>query len=419
MPKTMVMPKLGVNMTDALIVKWVVKEGDFIKLDQHILDAETDKATQEINATAEGVVVKILVKEFDRVMCQQPIMILAEPGENVDASYIEKLDTGTQTEDKKQPVKNTEAVINEAAADKEKASPETTVHIKISPLAEKLATELGIDYRLVKPSQPGARISKADILAYMDSKNKSENQAAAVIGNTSASRTDSDQCPVRGKVPIAGIRKVIAERMTESVLTKPSVALTLHADASGLMAWREQTKKTQYPLKYDEMLVAIIAKALREFPILNSKIADDEIHLLDEINVGVAVDTENGLIVPVIHNADKKGLVEIRDELGLKVQAVKAGKTNLEDITGGTFTVTNLGMFGIEQFDAIINPPECAILAVGAIVKEPVVEDDEIVIGKRMQLTLVFDHRIVDGAPAARFLQRIKELVENPIKLLC
>jgi pyruvate dehydrogenase E2 component (dihydrolipoamide acetyltransferase) len=206
--------------------------------------------------------------------------------------------------------------------------------------------------------------------------------------------------------------------MTESVSTKPSVALTLHADASGLMALREQTKKTQNPLKYDEMLVAIIAKALREFPILNSKIVDDEIHLLDEINVGVAVDTENGLIVPVIHNADKKGLVEIRDELGSKVQAVKTGKTNLEDITGGTFTVTNLGMFGIEQFDAIINPPEAGILAIGTSEEKLVVIDGEPVVRSRVRVTMSCDHRVIDGAVGAKFLQTLRRLIENPLMLV-
>jgi pyruvate dehydrogenase E2 component (dihydrolipoamide acetyltransferase) len=412
MPKIMLMPKVGVNMTDALIVKWMVKEGDVIKYDQHIMDAETDKAVQEINATAEGVVVKLLADELERVACQQPLLILAEPEEKVDPAYINKFLNGSKKdEDQGSPVRPDPAVPPGASG----ASHETSAsaapsagRVKISPLAKKIARDMGIDYRLIPPARPGARIVKADVLAYSGS-----------VSSAPSSLTGSaPPSPAGSKIPFAGVRKIVADKMTESVLTKPSVALTLHADASALVSWRERLKKNGRGVRYDAILVAIAAKALREFPIMNSRLEEDGICCIEDINIGVAVDTEKGLMVPVIHNADKKGIAAINGEIASKAQLVKEGRAGLKDITGGTFTVTNLGLFGIEQFDAIINPPECCILAVGAIVKEPVVKNDEIVVGSRMQLTLAFDHRIVDGAPAARFLHRIKCFIEDPMELL-
>jgi pyruvate dehydrogenase E2 component (dihydrolipoamide acetyltransferase) len=221
-------------------------------------------------------------------------------------------------------------------------------------------------------------------------------------------------------IPLTGIRKVISERMNESSLTKPCAALTLHVDADKLMEWRNQLKKNNKTVSYNDLLVVVTAKALKEFPIINSKMADKEIQLLRDINIGVAMDTEKGLVVPVIRNADSKGLLEISEEFRMKAERARNGKSSFYDLSEGTFTITNLGMFEIEHFTPIINPPECCILAVGAIIREPVVatDSDKIEIRSRMQLTLVFDHRIVDGAPAARFLQRIKHLIECPMDLM-
>lgn len=400
MPKTMLMPKIGVNMTDALIVKWMVKEGDTIALDQHIMDAETDKAVQEINATAGGVVVKILADELERVVCRQPILLLAEPEEKVEAAYIEKIVADLRPGGNSGEPAQTGAPAAPAAASAPASPSKAGERVRISPLARKMAKEMSIDYQQVAHAGPGGRIVKADLLGYADT-----------------AKPDSPG-PASQKIPLAGARKVIADKMTDSVLTKPSVALTLHADAGALISWRGKMKESGRDVKYDAMLAAITAKALREFPIINSRIEGGEIHMIDEVNVGIAVDTEKGLMVPVIRDADKKGVAAISSELASRVRQIKDGQADLKAISGGTFTITNLGMFGIEQFDAIINPPECCILAVGAMVKEPVVKEDEIVIGTRMQLTLVFDHRIVDGAPAAKFLQRIKKLVEDPMELL-
>jgi len=415
MPQVMMLPKIGVNMTDALIVEWVVKEGDTIQVGDHILDAETDKAVQEIQAMSSGVLAKILVQAGETVLIQAPIAILTEPGEifNEDFSGKEAAVQGVATtvSSGKVPSSEERAVLA--------PSPGLVVNgverVKITPIAKKLSLELGVDYTQIKPAKPGARIVKEDILAFYERFRPVEN-----VVQSTCTGTSSLDAGITGAIPLVGTRKVIAERMSESNNTKPAVALTLHADVGTLLEWRLRLKKSGKAVSFNDFLVAIVAKALNEFPFMNSRLQNNEIQLIRDVNIGVAVDSEKGLVVPVIHQADKKGLMAIHDDFQEKLERVKAGKSTLEDFSGGTFSITNLGMLEIEVFTPIINPPECCILAVGSIVREPVVVDDNdtIAVRPRMQLTLMFDHRIVDGAPAARFLQRIKHLVEWPLDLI-
>jgi pyruvate dehydrogenase E2 component (dihydrolipoamide acetyltransferase) len=224
--------------------------------------------------------------------------------------------------------------------------------------------------------------------------------------------------PASGARPLSGIRKLIAQRMLESISTKPSVSLTLTADAEGLMGWRASSKQEGRELRYNEMLVAIVAKALAEYPQLNSAMIGDGIVDNVRINIGVAVDAGQGLMVPTMSDADKKSVYELQAELEDRIGKIKRGTITAAELEGGTFTITNLGMYEIEQFDAIINPPQCAILAVGAIVQRPVVRNNAVAIGHEMQLTLCFDHRIVDGALASKFLKRVKHLIEAPVLLI-
>jgi pyruvate dehydrogenase E2 component (dihydrolipoamide acetyltransferase) len=266
---------------------------------------------------------------------------------------------------------------------------------------------MGIDWKVLSPAKAGGRVVRADVLAFAST--RATGPASAAVASGTPARV----------IPYAGIRRIIGERLGESARTIPTVALTLHAEVGKLTAWREGLKENNFSVGYTEMMVMIVARALREHPIMNSKLVGDEIHLVGEINVGVAVDTDRGLMVPVIRDVGCKGLREISEEYRRKVQAAKSGRAGADDLTGGTFTLTNLGMFGIEGFVPIINLPECCILGLGAIRRESVVrEDDSVDIVSRMRMTLVFDHRIVDGAPAARFLQRIKHLVEWPMELL-
>ncbi|MEI6385164.1 MAG: dihydrolipoamide acetyltransferase family protein [Spirochaetota bacterium] len=417
MPKMLNMPKLGVNMTEALIVEWLVKEGDSIKVGDHILDAETDKAIQEICSSMTGVIAKILVPVGVTVLCQTPIAVLLEPGEKSDIAAVDALSSGMPAVKADARDAGTGAAAKKDRLDLEEApTPSIIQRKKISPLAKVIAARLGVDWKVLSPAKPGDRIVKADVLAF-----------AAASGAQAPADHPRVQVPIKHSVspvhgsvlPYAGIRRVIGDRMAESAHTIPSVALTLHADVERLIAWREDLKDKGLAASFNEMMAMIVAKALREHPIMNSTLVGEEIRLLGDINIGIAVDTDRGLFVPVIRNADAKGLIQIGQELRSKVEAAKAGRAGTEDLSGGTFTITNLGMYEIEHFVPIINSPECAILGLGAMRRDPVVrEQDRIDIISRMQLTLVFDHRIVDGAPAARFLQRIKRLVEQPMDIL-
>ena len=400
MPRNLVMPKIGVNMTEAIIVKWLVGPGDLLKKGDVMLEAETDKALQEIAATEDGYLAKILVAEGEKALCQDPIAVLVD----TEAEIVDAQSEAAQPEQQEEQSLSEAAVPVKEAVKTAVPAKSLSGRIKISPLAKKIAKDNGIDISNLSPATAGARIVKHDVLSYIE-KNKAYSATPQAVVES---------------IPYEGVRKLIGDRMTESVQTKPSVAMTLHADVEAMIAWRNSLKAKGESISFNSMLVLIAAKALEEHPAINSKLEGNEIKLLGDINIGVAVDSDKGLIVPVVRNAGRKGLLDIQADFADKVSAIRSGAFSLDDISGGTFTITNLGMFEIEQFSAIINPPECCILAVGAIVKEPVVgEDDNIVIKSRMQLTLTFDHRIVDGATAAKFLRRIKHLVQDPLELLC
>lgn len=401
MPKLVLMPKIGVNMTEAVVAQWMVRPGDTVAEGDTLLLAETDKAVQEIPATQAGKVARLLVAEMETALCQQPILILLDPGEAEDEAAVEGLAAQALANSAAPGGAGEEApaaTVPAAIAPDSASGGET---VKISPLAKKAAGQMGIDYRLVPPAKPGARITEKDVLAY-------------------AEKQRATPGPAAGGIPaLEGPRAVIARRMTESVLTKPSVSMTVRVDARGLLEWREAARQNGEPPSFNGMLAAVTARALREHPVMNAALADDGIVHNEAINIGVAVDLESGLLVPVVRDADKKSAGEISAEISRLAQQARENRLGPDSLTGGTFTITNLGMFGIEQFDAIINPPECAILAVGALQEEPVVQNGAVVPGRCLRLTLSFDHRVVDGAPAARFLQRIKQLAESPIGLFC
>jgi len=391
------MPKLGVNMTKATISQWLVKEGDQISEGQHLFDAETDKAIQEIPATLSGVLTKILVQPGDTIACQAPVAVF-DDGALPAASRQSESRTGGESE-----------------APMLRPSPPSRV--RISPLAKRLAKELNLDPAQIEPAKPGARIVKADVLAYAER----QEQPAVTASPALAHKAPETPSEPQESIPVTGIRATIAERMAQSVHTTARAVLSLRADAQALIDWRARLKADGRTVSYNDLLTTLTARALRAFPIMNARWAQDRIDCLKQINIGIAVDTENGLLVPVIRDADQKGVLAIHTEFQAKLERARAGRSTPEDLADGTFTITNLGMFEIEQFIPIIKPPECAILGVGAIVREPVVaEDGETVAARpRLSLTLAFDHRIVDGAPAARFLQRIKHLAEWPLGLAC
>ncbi|MBN2882021.1 MAG: 2-oxo acid dehydrogenase subunit E2 [Clostridia bacterium] len=406
MSKTMTLPKIGVNMTEVIVAEWLVKPGDLIKAGDAIFIGETDKAAQDILATDSGIVGKLLVEEGSKVQVNEPILVLLEEGGETVEEKSEKDIKSLQEE-----IPSREEHI------KEKLEANNVSHIKderirISPLAKKIAEESNIDISKIVPGKKGKRIVREDILAY-------KSKMGTGIATEHIPEPNIDEDDVLEMLPMTNVRKVIARRMSESNLEKPCAALTLSAGADEIIRLRNRYKERGIKVSYNDILVKIVSKVLTENRIINSVLDGENIKLMRHVNIGVAIDTDNGLMVPVIKDADRKSLLEISADLDDKIKSVRDKKINSDDLTGGTFTITNLGMFEIEQFTPIINPPECCILAVGAMKKEFVPdESNQPMLITTMKLTLVFDHRIVDGAPAAKFLQSIKHHLEYPEMLI-
>jgi len=397
------MPKLGVNMTKGTIVQWLQKEGAWVEAGQPLLLVETDKVVQEIEAPASGILAKIVKDENEEVPCLTVMAVITEPGEPLPADIPEVIPDGVR------PTAEVEVAAPKGKRDAEVADKETgeRKRVPISPVARKLARELGVDIGKIVPK--GQRITKADVEAAYQAQR-------AAIGVPAIEEPSVEG--VAKVMPLTGVRRTVAERMNLSARTVARVGLTLEVDATELVAWRERLRRGGNDVGYNELLARIVAHALQEFPYMNAQLVDNEIREMADINIGIATDTERGLLVPVIRKVNRKGVLEIHREFVEMVKRARDGRSTMDDLSGGTFTITNLGMYGVEEFLPIINVPQCAILGIGAIVKKPVAVDDRIEIRPRMAITLSFDHRAVDGAPAARFLQRVKHLIENPLEIL-
>jgi pyruvate dehydrogenase E2 component (dihydrolipoamide acetyltransferase) len=385
------MPKLGLTMTEGTIERWLKQEGDRVEKGEPLVEIITEKINFQYESPASGILRKILHHEGETVPVTTPIAIIAEEGEAVAEGEMVKPEV---------PVE----VPLPAAVQRE--SKEPSKRIFVSPIARKMAQEKGIDLSSIKGSGPMGRIIKIDVFK------------AAEKGVASPMQRPSEKL-----IPLKGIRRVIAKRMTESFQNIPHFYLSLEIDMTSCLALHEQLReeverRTKLRLTLTDILVKITASALRDHPIINSRIEGDQIHLIEEVNIGVAIALEDGLIVPVIHHADQKSLTEIASALRDLTQKAKEGKLSLEEVGGGTFTLSNMGMLGIDKLNAIINPPECSILGVGRTVEKPVFYGGEIKVRPMAWFSLSSDHRIVDGAIAARFLNHIKRLVENPAFLL-
>ncbi len=400
------MPKLGMNMTSGIIVGWLVKEGSQVEAGQPVLEVETDKAVNTIESPMSGLLAKIIKHEGEDVPCTFVLAVITKPGEEIPSQIPETITDGIRPTAEVE-VKPLHSNIPEAS----EIGKTTHRRVFISPSAKLLAQELGIDLIKIKPT--GDRISRKDVEAAY----QALQTAGPIEQKENASATGGED--TRGK-PTATIkeasvlRRRIAEHMAASARTVARVGLKLEADAAGLMNWRERVRSSGLMIGYSELLAKITATALKEFHYMNAQMVGNEIWEMSEINVGIAVDVEGGLVVPVIKNVDQKTLEEIQHAISEMINRARAGRSLPEDLRGGTFTITNLGNFEIEEFLPIINLPECAILGVGAIIRKPVAIGEMVEIRPRIGLTLAFDHRLVDGVPAARFLQRLKGLVENP-----
>jgi pyruvate dehydrogenase E2 component (dihydrolipoamide acetyltransferase) len=395
MATTVIMPKLGLTMTEGTIEKWLKQEGDRVEKGELLVEIITEKINFQYEAPASGILRKIFHHEGEVVPVATPIAIIAEESEVIPEAEAIKPEVLPE-------------VIKPIAVQKEMEKPPERIFV--SPIAKKIAHEKGIDLSSLKGSGPMGRIVKIDVLR----------AAERVVGKETAPIAPS---PYGKTIPLKGIRRIIAKRMTESFQNIPHIYLSLEIDMTACLALREQLmeeieKRAKVRLTLTDILVKVGASALKDHPIINSRIEGDQICLLEEINIGVAIALQDGLIVPVIRNADRKSLAEIATTLRDLTQKAREEKLSLEDVGGGTFTLSNMGMLGIDKFNAIINPPECSILGVGRTVEKPVVQEGEIKIKPMAWLSLSSDHRIVDGATAAFFLNHIKKLLENPTLLL-
>ncbi|MBE3114236.1 MAG: 2-oxo acid dehydrogenase subunit E2 [Actinobacteria bacterium] len=404
-----IMPKLGLTMESGKIEKWHKKEGDKVKAGEVLFEVMTDKVTIEVESYDSGILRKILRAEGEEVPVTEVVAYIGEEDEEIPQAELE-----LAAEDKKKvEVKK----AGEAAEKVKEVSGISSEGVKISPLARKTAKEIGIDYKSerIAGSGPAGRIVKEDIIAYSKKKGKARKEEAAPVTTTGIT--------IKSSSPLEGIRKVIAERMSYSRSNIPHIVLNAKADATQLIVLREKfkekiLKKHGIKITYTDFILKSTAAALRENLEVNSTFSDGNYIIYDDVNVGVAVSLEEGLIVPIIFNCDKLEILNIAKKRIELVGKAREGKLSLEEISNGTFTVTNLGMYGIRSFSPIINPPQAAILAVGEIYTEPAVVNGKIKPESFMDLSVSCDHRIIDGRIGAKFLRRIAELIENPAELV-
>jgi pyruvate dehydrogenase E2 component (dihydrolipoamide acetyltransferase) len=392
-----IMPKLGQTMEEGKIIKWLKKEGERVEKGEPLVEIETDKTVLEVEARGSGVLRKILAPEDDVVPVTKTIGYIAEEDEVI------------QEEAAPTPAAPTATAAETPSMEKPKVK---TVRIKASPLAKKIAEEKGIDLGQVTGTGPGGRITKADVLTYLESE-------AAVAAPTLAP-TPAEEHEV---IPMSGMRKAIAKKMVYSKTNVPHFYVSTEVDMTEAAKMRQNLipdieAKTGVRLSFTHILIRSVAMALKEFPQINAIYDNGNIKLAKEINIGIAVGLEEGLIVPVLKGADRMDLIQIASKASRLVAKAREKRLREDEFVGGTFTISNMGAFDVDSFIAIINPPETAILAVGRTKEKPAVVEGRIEVRNMMTITLSADHRIVDGVLAAKFLQRIKAILEAPYNLL-
>lgn len=396
------MPKTGLNMTEGDINRFLVKEGDTVSENQPLAEIETDKNTTEIIAPADGTVLKILCSEGDTLPILSPVMAIGQPGETVDV--------GLSASKASVPVQSVAA----PAADKTAA--EHSSRIRATPLARRMAKEMGIDLHDVTGSGPSGAIMRRDILSHQAQQPKKTEITSLPPNQQQPIPWDLS---VRRRIPFKGMRKAIAQNMSMSKSLIPHFALTTSVDMTEAMALRSRAQElTGTKISYNDILTRAICHVIPANPMINSSMGNNEILQFSAVNVGIAVGLDNGLVVPVIRDAETMSLREIGETSAKLIRDARAGSLAPDSCVGGTITISNLGMYDIDSFTAIINMPESCILALGKIEEKPVVYQDEIVIRPMMSITASFDHRIIDGAVGAKFLTQLKRTMENPLLML-
>lgn len=408
------MPKLGFDMAEGILVRWVVPEGQEIDKGQVLAEIETDKATVEVEASASGTVRKHIISEGTSVPVGDAIAVIGDVEEEIDLESLIGSPSDTTTPSEIAP----EAVTPAETAPPKAADAPSEIHfpdgIKASPVARRMADELGIALKNIGGTGPGGRIVKEDI---ENASSGGASQSPGVPSTTIAADTRlTDEL-----LPISKLRAAIGRRMVQSKQELPHFYVTTEVDAEPMIAMRAQINPALpegEKLSVNDFIVKAAALALREFPNLNASLEGDQIHRHGSINIGIAVAVPDGLLTVVTRDSDIKPLRQLSLETRAMVDRTRSGKVRPDDIEGSTFTISNLGMFDVDHFIAIINPPDAVILAIGSVMEVPVIKNGQVVPGKRMKATLSADHRVTDGAEVAQWLVVFKRYIEQPALLL-
>jgi pyruvate dehydrogenase E2 component (dihydrolipoamide acetyltransferase) len=445
MASDVTMPRLSDSMEEGTILKWLVDEGGEVKRGEALVEIETDKANMTYDADADGVLIEVVAKEGDTLAIGEVIARIGEEGEKPsgggekeeEPQAEESSDGGGNGKAEQAIDKAGEAKAKAEQAKEELGEPATATaekapagggdgdgdgRIKASPVARRMARDLGVELAELEGTGPGGRIVKADVEAASKGNGKPEKDKEHEEEPAAAPQRESAQAGAKGEPEVhelSRLQQTVSRRMAESKATAPDFALSLDVDMSACVELRGRLKEVSDPApSFNDMVVKACAAGLREHPRVNGAYRDGKWELYDKVNVGVAVAAEEALVVPTIFDADKKSLGEISRQARGLIEKVRDRKITPPEVSGGTFTVSNLGMYGIERFTAIINPPQAALLTVGALEKKPVVDERGRVVARdAMTLTLVCDHRILYGADGAKFLARVRELLEQPLSL--
>ncbi len=417
-PEVILMPRLSDTMTEGVIGEWHKKVGDTVKKGDLLADIETDKATMELESYKDGTFLYAGAEKGEKIQVNELLCIIGEEGKvDVDklvAAAKNQPAGASSSTDKEAPTASTESGVDAETEEDSNDTGDGDSRVKASPLARRLAKEKGINLSELKGSGDNGRITKKDVDNYVPSKKQEKSAAAPAVASGTPSGEESYD-----EVAVSQMRKVIAKRLGESKFTAPHFYLTISIDMDKAVESRAKLNEVSpAKISFNDMVLKACAIGLKQHPKVNSSWRGDKIRVNHHVNIGVAVAVEEGLLVPVVRFADMKSLSQIAGEVKEFAQKAKDKKLQPADWEGSTFTISNLGMFGIDEFTAIINPPDSCILAIGAIQQVPVVKNGQVQPGNVMKVTMSCDHRVVDGASGAAFLQTLKGLLEEPLRML-
>ncbi|MGC4037138.1 MAG: pyruvate dehydrogenase complex dihydrolipoamide acetyltransferase [Chitinophagaceae bacterium] len=421
MEEVVLMPRLSDTMTEGVIASWQKNIGDAVKKGDLLAEIETDKATMELESYKNGTLLYIGAKKGEKIAVNDLLCIIGEKAKvDVDAIVAAaKNGVGSSVGNEQSAAEPTkEEVVEATSSDDHPALSTDNGRVKASPLAKKLASEKGVDLKLVQGTGDGGRIVKSDVDNYKPAETKTQKGGGGEVPHGFATTPSFGQVSY-DEVPVSQMRKVIAKRLAESKFTAPHFYLTMVIDMDNAVAGRAKLNEvSKVKISFNDLVLKACAVALKQHPAVNSSWLGDKIRINHHVNIGVAVAVEDGLLVPVVRFADTKSLSQIAEEVKDFAKRAKEKKLQPADWEGNTFTISNLGMFGIDEFTAIINPPDACILAIGGISQVPVVKNGAVVPGNIMKVTLSCDHRVVDGATGSAFLLTLKSLLEEPLRML-